>query len=129
MYTKFTLTPLSGYKVITISFMMLFSLIFACVPEQTNDGFGMVNTTPDRTLDTSEEDDNSSDTIGDGADGDAVLEKPFATESGSVCGDRTVGTEVGDCAVNFGLIDRNGEVIELHSYVGSVLFLDLSGFG
>ena len=63
------------------------------------------------------------------ANDDALLEDPFAADSSAVCGDRTVGTDIGDCATNFGLIDRNGEVVELHSYAGSVLFLDLSGFG
>ena len=58
-------------------------ILFAavCVPEQNNDAFGIVNTSPDRTLDTSEE-----------VDGwhqihrskpcatDAVLEDPFAAD-------------------------------------------------
>ena len=35
--------------------MFLFSLMLGCVPEQNNDGFGIVNTSSDRTLDTSEE--------------------------------------------------------------------------
>ena len=109
--------------------MILVSLMFGCIPEKKTDDFGMVNAPPDRTVDTSEEGENSIDTSVEQSDGDALLENPFATDSGSICGTRTVGTEVGDCAVNFGLIDRDGEVVELHSYAGSVLFLDLSGFG
>lgn len=109
--------------------MFLFSLLLGCVPEQNNDGFGIVNTSPDRTLDTSEEVVDDTDTSVEDPGDDAVLENPFAADSSSVCGDRTVGTDIGDCAVNFGLIDRDGEVVELHSYAGSVLFLDLSGFG
>ena len=111
--------------------MTLLSLIFGCVPEQNNDGFGIVNTSPDRDLDTAEDvvDTNTEDTSTDGPNDDALLEDPFAADSSAVCGDRNVGTDIGDCATNFGLIDRNGEVVELHSYAGSVLFLDLSGFG
>ena len=111
--------------------MILFSLMFGCVPEQTNDGFGIAGSNPDRNIDTAEEvaDTNTEDTSPDGPSDDAVLENPFATDSTSVCGDRTVGSDIGDCAVNFGLVDRDGEVVQLHSYAGSVLFLDLSGFG
>ena len=109
--------------------MFLFSLMLGCVPEQNNDGFGIVNTSPDRTLDTSEEVVDDSDTSSEEPPDDDMLENPFAVDSSTVCGDRTVGTDVGDCAVNFGLIDRTGEMVQLHSYSGSVVFLDLSGFG
>ena len=111
--------------------MILFSLMFGCVPEQNNDGFGIVGSNPDRNFDTAEEvvDTNTEDTSVEESNDDALLENPFAADSSSVCGDRTVGTDIGDCAVNFGLIDRQGEVVQLHSYAGSVLFLDLSGFG
>ena len=110
--------------------MFLLSMVFGCVPEQNNDGFGIASSSPDRNFDTAEDVPvNTEDTSADESTGDAVLENPFATDSSSVCGDRTVGAEIGDCAVNFGLIDRDGEVVQLHSYAGSVIFLDLSGFG
>ena len=111
--------------------MILFSLMLGCVPEQNNDGFGIVGTNPDRDIDTAEDvaDTNTGDVSPDDSGGGTALEDPFAADSSSVCGDRTVGTDIGDCAVNFGLIDREGEVVQLHSYAGSVLFLDLSGFG
>ena len=111
--------------------MIFFSLMFGCVPEQNNDGFGIVGSNPGRDLDTAEEvvDTTTEDTSVEESDDEALLENPFAADSSSVCGDRTVGTGIGDCAVNFGLIDRDGEVVQLHSYAGSVLFLDLSGFG
>ena len=110
--------------------MILFSLMLGCVPEQNNDGFGIAGSSPDRNLDTADDvvGDTEDTSTGDSTD-DAVLENPFAADSSSVCGDRNVGADIGDCAVNFGLIDRDGEVVQLHSYAGSVVFLDLSGFG
>ena len=110
--------------------MFLFSLMLGCAPEQNNDGFGIASSNPDRNLDTAEDvAEDTQDTSTDDLTDDAVLENPFAADSSSVCGDRTIGSDIGDCAVNFGLIDRNGEVVQLHSYAGSVVFLDLSGFG
>ncbi|MDG1478891.1 MAG: hypothetical protein P8R54_04835 [Myxococcota bacterium] len=44
------------------------------------------------------------------------------------CEGKTVGIDVGDCALNFALVDADGTTHELHSYAGQVLLLDFSGF-
>ena len=49
------------------------------------------------------------------------------TDSG-VCDDTLAGTNVGDCATNFTLLDRNQEQVQLHDFHGEVIFLDLSSF-
>ena len=112
--------------------MIVFSLLLGCVPEKNNDGFGIVGSAPEQTLDTSEEvkeeENEPADDLSEDPE-DLAVNNPLYFESGTVCGNRTVGTDIGDCASNFGLLDRNGEVVQLHTYAGSVIFLDLSGFG
>ena len=48
--------------------------------------------------------------------------------SSEICVGRDTGTELGQCAVNFALPDRSGEMITLHTFYGDVIFLDLSAF-
>ena len=49
------------------------------------------------------------------------------TDSG-ICEDAISGTDIGDCATNFTLLDRNQESVQLHDFYGQVIFLDLSSF-
>jgi hypothetical protein len=53
---------------------------------------------------------------------------PFDVDSQEICQDRNVGTSIGDCARNFVLSDREEQLIELHDYKDTVVFLDLSSF-
>ena len=108
--------------------MSLIGLLMGCISESKNDGFGIVSSVADQSLDTSDkENEEQLDTSDENVDDD--LENPFSVDSSLVCGTRNIGTSVGDCAVNFTLINREFEQVELHSFVGSVIFLDLSGFG
>ena len=109
--------------------MYLIVLIAACVSEPQNDGFGIVGSVPDQSLDTAEKVEDGVDTSVNDTENNDALEDPFAVDSNPICGTRNIGTSVGDCAENFALIDRDFEMVELHSFAGSVLFLDLSGFG
>ena len=107
--------------------MFLFPLYFACIPQEDDNQFGIVSSTSEQNFDTeenaSELDDSSIEDSG--AQQDST---PFSVDSSVVCGDRTVGTEVGDCALNFALLNQDFQLIELHSFFGSVVFLDLSDF-
>ena len=107
--------------------MILFSLMFGCIPQEDDNQFGIASSTSEQNLDTeeaaSEPEDSSTE------DSDTQLDStPFSVDNSVVCGDRTVGTEVGDCALNFALLNQDAELVELHSFVGSVIFLDLSDF-
>ena len=107
--------------------MILFSLMFGCIPQEDDNQFGIASSASEQNLDTeeaaSEPEDSSTE------DSDTQLDStPFSVDNSVVCGDRTVGTEVGDCALNFALLNQDAELVELHSFVGSVIFLDLSDF-
>ena len=45
------------------------------------------------------------------------------------CAGREVGTEIGQCAENFTLVNADGEEVSLYDFYGQVVVLDLSGFG
>lgn len=107
--------------------MILFPLIFGCIPQKDNNQFGFVSSASEQKFDT-EEDTSESEESATEDSGNPPLSSPFSVDSSSVCDDRTVGTEVGDCALNFTLINRDSEMVELHSFVDSVVFLDLSDF-
>ena len=103
--------------------MILFPLIFGCIPQEDDNEFGVVSPVSEQEFDASEPADSStenSDTQPDSS--------PFSVDNSAVCDGRTVGTEVGDCALNFALLNQDSELVELHSFVGSVVFLDLSDF-
>ena len=46
----------------------------------------------------------------------------------SLCDGRSLGTKINDCAINFELPDKNGELVQLHQFAGDIIFLDLSSF-
>ena len=46
-----------------------------------------------------------------------------------VCDGRQTGTEIGMCAQNFELLDKNQELVTLHQFSGDVIFIDLSSPG
>ena len=109
---------------------LVLSFILSCVQTETANSFGVVTTQPEQS---------SVATPDSGSQDSAVEERseypsstpadPFAIDDTEVCGGRTVGIEVGNCAKNFHLIDRNEALVSLHSFAGSIIFLDLSGFG
>ena len=107
--------------------MILFPLVFGCVPEKNNNQFGVVSSASEQQIDTEEAASESDDSSAEDS-GNQPSSSPFSVDSSLVCGDRTVGTEVGDCALNFALVNQDSELVELHSFVGSVVFLDLSDF-
>ena len=106
--------------------MMLFPLIFGCLQQETNNQFGVTASSSEQRFeneDASEPEDSSAEDLDT-----ALNSTAFSVDNSVVCGDRTVGTEIGDCALNFALLNQNSELVELHSFVGSVIFLDLSDF-
>lgn len=106
--------------------MILFPLLFGCVQQETNNQFG-VATSPSEERPDNEAAPEPEDSSAEDLD-TALNSTAFSVDNSVVCGDRTVGTEVGDCALNFALLNQNSELVELHSFVGSVIFLDLSDF-
>ena len=46
----------------------------------------------------------------------------------SLCDGRSLGTKVNDCALNFELPDKTGQLVQLHQFAGDIIFLDLSSF-
>ncbi len=77
-------------------------------------------------------DSGSTDTKDSGSTDTADSGSTDTADSGSTdtdpCEGKTVGVDVGDCALNFALVDADGTTHELHSYAGQVLLLDFSGF-
>ena len=105
------------------------SFLVGCSPPQNNDGFGIASSVSDQAIDTATNTEGGEETSTDDTVNEDGPESPFSVDSSSVCGDRIVGTSIGDCAVNFTLGDRESEMIDLHSFAGDVIFLDLSSFG
>lgn len=106
--------------------MILFPLIFGCIQQKTNNQFGVATSPSEERL----ENENAPETEDSSAEDldTALSSTAFSVDNSAVCGDRTVGTEVGNCALNFALLNQDAELVELHSFVGSVIFLDLSDF-
>lgn len=86
--------------------------------------------TEETTADTKDTDDtippddtgsDAEDTGSDTADDTAVVES-------DPCEGREVGNEVGQCAIDFTLLDQNGDEQTLYDYAGKIVFLDFSGF-
>ena len=90
---------------------------------------GSIDTEDSGSIDT--EDSGSTDT-GSTDTGSTDTEDSGSTDTGSTdtdpCEGRTVGIDVGDCAMNFALVDADGTTHDLHRYAGQVLLLDFSGF-
>ena len=107
--------------------MILFPLIFGCIPQKDNNQFGVASSTSEQEFDIEEDASEPEDSSTDDSD-TPQDSNPFSVDSSLVCGDRTVGTEVGDCALNFVLRNQDSELVELHSFIDSVVFLDLSDF-
>ena len=107
--------------------MILFSLIFGCISQEDDSHFGVVSSNSEQRFDTEEDVSEQEDSSTEDAD-DQPDSTPFSVDSDLVCGDRAVGTEVGDCAQNFALLNQDSELVELHSFRDSVIFLDLSDF-
>ena len=51
------------------------------------------------------------------------------TPASDVCAGRQTGTDIGMCAQNFELPDKNQELVTLHQFSGDVIFIDLSSPG
>ena len=107
--------------------MILFPLLFGCIPQKYNNQFGVASSTSEQEFDIEEDASEPEDSSTDDSDTQQDS-SPFSVDNSVVCGDRTIGTEVGDCALNFALLNQDSELVELHSFVGSVVFLDLSDF-
>ena len=108
-------------------YMILFPLIFGCIPQEDGNQFGVASSASEQNFDTEEANSELEDSSAE--ESDTPLDStPFSVDSSVVCGNRTVGTEVGDCALNFALLNQDAELVDLHSFVGSVVFLDLSDF-
>ena len=45
-----------------------------------------------------------------------------------LCDSESTGTEIGECASNFALMNESDSLVELYDYQGDVIFLDLSSF-
>ena len=105
----------------------MFSLIFGCISQEEDSQFGVVSSDSEEIFepeeDVSEQEDSSTEELDNQPDS-----TPFSVDSDLVCGDRAVGTDVGDCARNFALLNQDSELVELHSFRDSVIFLDLSDF-
>ena len=50
------------------------------------------------------------------------------SDDSTLCGDRDRGVAIGDCALDFSLLDDSGQLVSLHEFFGQVIFLDLSSF-
>ena len=107
--------------------MTLFPLMFGCTPQEDDTEFGVVTPASEQKFDAEEDASEPADSSIENSDTQPDS-SPFSVDSSAVCGDRTVGTEVGDCALNFALLNQDSELVELHSFVGSVVFLDLIDF-
>ena len=69
---------------------------------------------------------------GDATGGTVGGDETGGTTGGGVvdpCAGREVGTEIGQCAENFTLMDADGVEVSLYDFYGQVIVLDLSGFG
>ena len=107
--------------------MILFPLIFGCIPQEEDNEFGVVSPAFEQEFDAEEDASEPEDASTEDSDTQPDS-SPFSVDNSTVCDDRTVGTEVGDCALNFALLNQDSELVALHSFVGSVVFLDLSDF-
>ena len=67
------------------------------------------------------EDTGADDTGSDKTDDTAVVDT-------SPCEGREVGIQVGQCALDFTLLDQNGDYQTLYDYAGRAIMLDFSGF-
>ena len=107
--------------------MILIPLIFGCIPQEDDNEFGVVSPASEQEFDAEDDASEPADSSTENSDTQPDS-SPFYVDNSTVCGDRAVGTEVGDCALNFALLNQDSELVELHSFVGSVIFLDLSDF-
>ena len=82
--------------------------------------------TPDESDDTTETQNSASDTADVTIPADETSTETSTDDS--ICAGRVTGTEVGDCAINFTLDDRNQEPVSLYDYAGQVIFIDSSSF-
>ena len=91
----------------------ILALLLGCAPEQ--DPFDNVPSNP-----------NEPD-----ADTDADADTDTDTDTDTVdtpCENRTVGTDVGLCAMDFTLESSSGEMVSLYDFTGNVIYIDFSDY-
>ena len=93
------------------------------------------DTTPEDTIadtddadDTDDNDDTDTDPDDTGSGTDSGSTDDTAVVDAEPCEGRDVGILVGQCAVDFTLVDQNGDNQTLYDYAGQVVLLDFSGF-
>ena len=64
----------------------------------------------------------------DGGTGDDTTGGDGGLVEADPCEGRPVGTSVGNCATDFGLVDHTGLEVRLKDFAGDVIVLDLSSF-
>lgn len=107
--------------------MILLPLMIGCIQQDNKTQFGVAPSGTEQNFEPEED----ASALEDSSTEDTASQpdsSPFSVDSSIVCGNRTVGTEIGNCALNFALLNQNSEMVELHSFAGSVIFLDLSDF-
>ena len=109
--------------------LALLGLLIGCDDDKAEGAGSPPQETTETVADSGSTDTGSTDTADtDTADTGSTDTADTGSTDTDPCEGKTVGIDVGDCALNFALVDADGTTHELHSYAGQVLLLDFSGF-